>query len=341
MTKVPADSVVSRRGFIVRGVTGAAALGGTSALLAACGSSSGGGGKGGGKEIRIGYSAPFSENSTSADIQRRVQAYGESLGYTMLIDHTTGGNVQNQLSTLNSWITQGVGAMSVLAPDPTALRPVMEKAEAKGIAYTSVIFSVPGTNGGALFDPADSGRQIGEAAVKWINENDPTAEVLVHTFKLNPPIAARWEIPTQMIKEQTRATIVASQDANTQEDGFTVTQTALKAHPGISVVIGQSDDSALGAARAFRLAGKDPAKSWISGYDGTPEALNAISEGGAFKATAAVDHEVMAKAIVDLSAQLIKDGLPRDGHQVNKMVGTILVEHGDPRLPALLKANGG
>ena len=188
--------------------------------------------------------------------------------------------------------------------------------------------------GGSAFSPP-SPVQVADAAVAWINKNDPHAKVLVHTQSTLPVNKPRYQVPIDEIKARTKATIVATQDADTQDQGLTVTKAILTAHPDLSVVIGLNDDGALGAAQAFKLAGKDPKKVFISGNDGTLEALEAIKQGGFLKGTAALPIDGFAKAVVDLDLRLIAHP-PAAGHKVNDIVKSIWVTQHSPQLNALI-----
>ena len=116
-----------------------------------------------------------------------------------------------------------------------------------------------------------------------------------------------------------------------------MTKATLTAHPDLSVVIGLNDDGILGAVQAFEQAGKDPTKVFLSGNDGTREALEAIQAGGYLTGTAALSIDAITKAVVDLNIQLINKR-PPPGKKVNKIVKAIWVTKGSPQIPGLIAA---
>ncbi|HMJ01789.1 MAG TPA: hypothetical protein VK506_02545, partial [Conexibacter sp.] len=85
---------------------------------------------------------------------------------------------------------------------------------------------------------------------------------------------------------------------------------------------------ALGAMRAFINAGKDPSKVYIGGQDGGFEALQAIQDGGFYKASAALSLRDIGRAVVDLNAELLDaGGGERDVDVPIKLIAQDRTEH--------------
>jgi ABC-type sugar transport system substrate-binding protein len=265
-----------------------------------------------------------------------ISKHAGTKGYKVLFDTGQAGKLADQVAAVQAWVTQGVPAICVLPNQPQALEPFAKRALKKGLIWTCYGGADMKTSNGWIgFSSAQSGAQVGAAAVAWINKYDPTAKVLVHTQSNLPVNKPRYQIPIDLIKARTKATIVATQDADTQAVGLTVTQATLTAHPDLSVVVGLNDDGALGAAQAFKLAGKDPAKVWITGNDGSEEALKAIQQGGYLKGTAALPLDRLAAAVANLNILLINHP-PRPGVKVNRIIKSIFVTQHSPELPKLI-----
>jgi ribose transport system substrate-binding protein len=317
---------MDRRQFLVTGTSALTAAG----LLAACGggsdSSSTGGGGGGGGDVTFGFSHPFADVPVVVVVKNIVEADGKKEGWEVLLDETRAGEIQPQTSVLDTWITQGVTAINLFPPEPSAFEATAQRAVDAGIIWTTYAEEMPQGAGGVLFPAQKFGEIVGQATVDWINANDPEAEILFLEFE-GPAQAERLRIPEKMIAEQTKAKIVAKQPAVEQTKGLQVTEDVLQAHPDISVVIGFSDDGALGAAEAFRKAGtKDPAKVFIAGQDGSEDALIALKEPNSyFKASAALDLADLGQQVVDFVRRAIqaewKDG---DGQEYVKLAPTFL-----------------
>lgn len=81
------------------------------------------------------------------------------------------------------------------------------------------------------------------------------------------------------LKEFPHMELVGSQPANwDRQVAYSVTQTALTAHPDINAIWSANDDMAIGALKAISAAGKT-GKIAIVGTDAIPEALAAIRDG--------------------------------------------------------------
>lgn len=82
-----------------------------------------------------------------------------------------------------------------------------------------------------------------------------------------------------VIDKQANLVMVAQQTANwSQDEGFTVMETLLQANPDVVGVIAGNDTMALGAVAAIDAAGLT-GKITVAGFDGSPDAVQAIKDG--------------------------------------------------------------
>ncbi|MDW5597417.1 sugar ABC transporter substrate-binding protein [Conexibacter stalactiti] len=322
---------------VLRALTAVFAALAAAGALAACGSStsdeSGGGGSASGG-VTFGFSQPYAEVPIVAAIKKQVKAIGEADGWEVLLDETQAGELQDQLAVLDTWITQRVTAMNVAAFDPSAYEATARRAVDAGIVWTTYGGRMEEGAGGVLFPPELSGEVTGRAAVEWINANDPDAEVIVLEIPTGGPQRARTDIPQRMIREQTRARIVAVQGAIEQSKGLQVTEDVLQAHPGVTVVIGHNDDGALGAAEAFRKVGKQSRERvWIVGQDGSEDALATLRRGDTFfKASAALDIQRLCEEVVGVSKRAIERAWRSGDRQEYVELAPTLLSVGDTEL---------
>jgi ribose transport system substrate-binding protein len=99
-------------------------------------------------------------------------------------------------------------------------------------------------------------------------------------------------------------TIAASQPANWERDqGFTVFQNMLQAHPDIDTLFAASDLMALGALEAIAAAGKT-GKVRVIGFDALDDARKAIQSGTMEASVAQFPYE-MGKAAVESAVKVI------------------------------------
>jgi len=106
--------------------------------------------------------------------------------------------------------------------------------------------------------------------------------------------------------------IVASQTANWERDqGFSVFQNILQAHPDLDTVFACNDMMALGAIEAINTAGK-ASKIRVLGFDAVKDARAAL-ESGAMAATVAQYPDEMGKVAVETALKPIREeAVPSD-----------------------------
>jgi ribose transport system substrate-binding protein len=106
--------------------------------------------------------------------------------------------------------------------------------------------------------------------------------------------------------------IVASQPANWERDqGFTVFQNMLQAHPETDALFACSDLMALGALEAISAAGK-PGRIRVVGFDALEDARKAIAA-GRMEASVAQSPRDMGRLAVESAAKLLRgEAVPQD-----------------------------
>ena len=96
-----------------------------------------------------------------------------------------------------------------------------------------------------------------------------------------------------------------------QDEGFKLTADLLQAHPNTTIIFGQADALALGAAQAVKVASPDH-RIWVAGFDGDTAALKALKD-GVFDVTATQQTQKMGRMGLDAAIALVKgDKLPAE-----------------------------
>jgi erythritol transport system substrate-binding protein len=99
---------------------------------------------------------------------------------------------------------------------------------------------------------------------------------------------------------------VSAQSANwSQSEAFQKTETILQAHGEIGGIIAGNDTMALGAMAAVKSSGKKGIV--ITGFDGSPDAVAAVRNGG-LKATTLQPAVRIARLAVEEANQFLKTG---------------------------------
>jgi len=118
----------------------------------------------------------------------------------------------------------------------------------------------------------------------------------------------------EAVKAHPGIQVVASQTANWERDqGFTVFQNMLEAHPEIDAVFSANDMMALGAVEAIAAKGKT-GKIKVVGYDAVDDAKKAIAEGTIMGSVAQFPSE-MGRVAVESADKLLK-GQPVPAEQL-------------------------
>jgi len=260
----------------------------------------------GGKSYKIAYSHSVSEAAIVRQVRRFADERAAQLGCVeVLHDNTQANNLEQQLNAVQGWITLGVDAIVVTPIDTKALAPLQKQAQSAGIKWLTYAFEMDNSDGLVGFDNRQIGQMIANAAVEWVKKNKvENPEALVTTLTGLPLLSPRWTEPERIFKENGIKT-VAMQDSADEASGLQVAETVLNQHPGLDIIIGLTDNSALGAYRAVKIAGINEETMFIGGQDGDPGGLAAINEGGAYRASSAILISTLGANIVNQSLNAI------------------------------------
>jgi ABC-type sugar transport system substrate-binding protein len=322
------EGQMDRRTLLRRGMVASSALA-LPSFLAACGGSlakdeKSGGGSGDAK--KIGFSFLYSEVPAAAALKKFANERASQLGYTVLTDNIRGGKLDEQIASLDSFITRKVDALVVHVTDPSAYGAVLAKAGKAKIPFFTYATAVDGADGAVLFPFKQASENLADDAIAWAKENlNEPAQILVLSYTGDPLGREASKILGQRIADAGLGKVVASQDALDQATGLRVTEDALKAHPGINVVMAWNDGGALGAAQALKKAGKDPAKTYVASNEGTEQAVQAMLKGDEYvKTINLLSLKRLGYGIVDLPKQYFDSGKKGD-----VIVGRPVIHAGD------------
>jgi DeoR/GlpR family transcriptional regulator of sugar metabolism len=146
---------------------------------------------------------------------------------------------------------------------------------------------------------ADLGRWVGTHAQKIVGEK---IEVLLIAAKHLPNCEARARgFADGLHSSLPGAFSLLKVDGEALwQRSYQIAADALLVHPGINVICGVNDDSALAALEAYRATGRDERKLLVVsfGLEGD-RARDALSSGGPFRASIAMFPEVVGRACID------------------------------------------
>ncbi|WP_341940281.1 sugar ABC transporter substrate-binding protein [Microbacterium sp. LWH10-1.2] len=288
------------------------------------------------EEYTIGFSHPASEASAVKVVKEAAAAHAEELGcITVLLDNTSGMNLETQRSTLESWVTQKVDAIVVLPVDPAALENLREKAQSQGTKWLTYVASNPEEDGTVGFDNETAGKDMAAYLDEWIAEKHPDGDITAAVTTATPlPSIQPRVLPAISLLESSGIDVVSQQDCAAQDCGLQLAEDALRAHPNLRVFIGLNDDAALGALRAFQNAKVDLDEVFVAGFDGAEEALVSLRDKTGYTASSAIPTIELGASVVDNAiAAITGDG------DASKQTPMFLVNPSDSeKIAELLKA---
>jgi ABC-type sugar transport system substrate-binding protein len=266
-------SLLTRR-QLLKSAGGAAAFAALFPLIEACGGSTGGGAA---KKLAFGH--PHPSGAFYAVVEAGVKSEAKKLGYELLQSRAN-GDLAAQITEIQTWIAEGVAAMTILALDVNSMAPLLKKAHDAGIPFVSYAQVVPGSDGFVLFDDAGAGQVVGQKVAAWINTKlgGKAKVAIMGDYTIQNGIPRMTGAQNAMMAACPGANVVFTGKGLLAPEAQATTQSLLVKHPDLKVVICHADDGALGAAQAFTNAGVDITNVYIAGYDGSlPAMTKAIS----------------------------------------------------------------
>ncbi len=285
---------------------------------------------------QFGFAIGLQELPVIQQLERRMTQQAQARGWEVLFDTGTGANIQSMIPSVEAWITAGVPSITVAPFEPTAWESLAKRAVEKGLIWISYNQTTKTGYGTFGFGPCKQAELVGEKVVEYIKASDPKAKVFISTNVANPSVACKWDGLKKTIEDQTDATVLPFQDANNETDGLKVMSAVLQGNPDVSIAIGTNDDVARGMESAFKAAGKDPAKSFLAGFDAAEPNLREIKAGGGFiKLSAGSSIVDLADLLVEKNIELALSG-PPSGPPQNFDVPVFSFMHGDPKIDEFL-----
>jgi len=225
-----------------------------------------------------------------------------------LIVDNANGDVSRQVEIIENFIAQGVDAIITDPIDVNTLIPVMEDAEAQGIAFCT--FDRRAFGGPFLFHVGCDDVFGGRLALECCAAKLDGVGKIVHIegqLGSSPAINRKKGIHDQIVYYPGLEIVYEQSGQFSREEGLRVMEDAIIATGGdFDAVICANDDSALGAIQAMKDAGVDLDDVIVVGYDGVPDGLRAILAG---ELNASIQYPVsMASLVMRQVAEYLIDG---------------------------------
>ena len=192
------------------------------------------------------------------------------------------GKVERQIEALENFIASDVDCILLNSLDPDATESVVKQAIEKGIKVNQYP-DADYVTCGLCNDDYNFGHIQGEEAAKWINEKlGGEATVFFIWNPQNAVLTERYYGQRDALLEncdESKLTLLEPQSAETAADASKIAENILTAHPETRVLLSVGDSQASAWAEVLKAKGVDTSEWFLSGVDGSQQALDQIKDG--------------------------------------------------------------
>jgi ABC-type sugar transport system substrate-binding protein len=181
------------------------------------------------------------------------------LGVELIWDGPTGLDAAKQNELVESWITRGVDAIAVSVENRAGISSVLRKARARGIKVLAWDADADPDARDYFVNqatPEGIGRTLVDEAAKLMGDR---GEFAIVTGALSAANQNAWIgfIKQRLAEAHPRMTLAVIRPSDDDRDkAFTETQTVLRTHPQVRLIMAISAPAVPGAAEAVRQAGR-------------------------------------------------------------------------------------
>jgi ribose transport system substrate-binding protein len=254
--------------------------------------------------LKIGFSQVTLQSPFYVQLRNGAEAAAKAGGDT-LIFLDANGDVSKQNNDIQDLITQGVNALIINPVNPDAVVPSLEAAKAAGIPVITVDRSINGEGVTAHIgrDNKAMGKLVGEAVVKKLADAGVKgAKIIEIQGDAGGAVMMDRRDGFHAAVEGSGHTIVEGPYAEyIRSNAVTAMQDLLQANADVKVVYAHNDDMALGALQV--LTENNRSDVFVSGVDGLSEALQLMTSGGNYVATALNDPQYLGDVTIQVARE--------------------------------------
>jgi len=254
-------------------------------------------------EITIGFAISSFRHDFLVTLGEAAEEAAAANGARVIIADAD-ADAAKQASQVEDFITQGVDVIVLNPVDADAIVPSVEAANAAGIPVLTVD---RGAAGGTVASHIASDNVFGgKIAGEYLFTTVGTGQVIELEGVAGTTAARdRGAGFQQALDAASGIDRVAKQTANFgRDEGLSVAQNLLQAHPDVVGLFAHNDDMALGAIEAISAAGLQ-GKIVVVGFDAAPDAVQAVKD-GTMAATVAQQPALMARIAIEKAVAVAK-----------------------------------
>ncbi len=277
---------------------------------------------------KIGLAVPNLQADFFNQIKLGVEGYAGKLGIEVIVVDAK-NDTNTQVSQVQDLITQDIDAFIYIPAGAAAAAVPTRLARAEGIPVINVDREPEGAPGDTVIygENVLSAYQVCSHIIELAGGEGKM--VIVHGQKGTTPEVQRYEGCQRAIDENPGVELVAQQWSQmwSPDEGFSIAQNMLQAHPDVKIIFGQADALAMGAAKAVEVAGLAD-QVIVGGYDGDVAALESLDRCDTpFIVTATQSTQAMGVLAVN-SAIAVANGASVPARQIPNAVLTTCEDAG-------------
>lgn len=249
---------------------------------------------------KIGLAVPNLQADFFNQIKLGVEGYAAKLGIEVITVDAK-NDTATQVNQVQDLITQGIDAFIYIPAGAAAAAVPTRLARAEGIPVINVDRTPEGQPGDTFIagESVESAYEVCRHIIGLAGGKGKMA--IVHGQRGTTPEVDRFAGCKRAIEENPGVELIAQQWSQmwSPDEGFSIAQNMLQAHPDIKLIFGQADGLAMGAAKAVDVAGLSD-QVIIGGYDGDVAALEYLAKcEGPFVVTATQSTQAMGVLAVN------------------------------------------
>ncbi|WP_373288682.1 substrate-binding domain-containing protein [Brucella endophytica] len=212
-------------------------------------------------------------------------------------------DLNKQLADVEDFIVKGIDVLIISPVDSKGAVAAIKRAEAAGIKVITVDVPVDGVEVTSHIgtDNYAGGVKAGELMAKELGDKGNVAIIDYPTVQ---SVVNRVKGFKDALAKHPNIKVVAEQTGITRAEALAAAQNMLQANPDINGIFGFGDDAALAAAVAVKSAGLT-GKVKVIGFDGMPEAINAVNTDPDMVGVIQQFPDKMGKLAVDTAVKVI------------------------------------
>lgn len=256
------------------------------------------------KGLKIGFSQVTLQSPFYVQLKNGAEAAAKASGDT-LVFLDANGDVSKQNNDIQDLITQGVNAIIINPVNPEAVAPSLEAAAAAGIPVITVDRPVKGGKVVAHVgrDNKAMGKLVGEAVVARLKADGvKNAKIIeIQGDAGGAVMMDRRDGFHDAIKGSGNTIVEGPYAEYIRANAVTAMQDLLQANPDVKVVYAHNDDMALGALQVLKENNRNDVL--IAGVDGLSEALQTMTTGKQYVATALNDPQYLGDVTIQVARE--------------------------------------